>query len=360
MSSVRARDRHHRLEPPRPGPRDDVRPGGGRPSGGRARRDHRGPRRHPPGPEGLGTLGSRSTALGGGALVRGSRGARQGPADRREHAGGWCRGRRRRPWRLSCRRRATHGFRGSNVADRRIAGGGPAGGRRAGARGHALFRGPGEVWSSGAVVGPCPGPDTGRLSSSCSCGWTTPGRSSTPCWPTATSMAGSRRPGADVMEPIIFDPDGHLPHRHADGLRDPARRRHAGRLHRAGPHGLAIEPAGRQGARRGGLHRAAAGLVNAAVDALSPFGVDTWTCRSPRSACAPRSRSDASESPAAPPSGYQRLNQTAAAKAATEAATSTQSGIAQRERPPEEMVMRTIDIHAHLVPQSLGGPSRPA
>ena len=116
--------------------------------------------------------------------------------------------------------------------------------------------------------------DRAPRTSSSSCGWTTPAPSSTRSSPRASSTGPSPRGWVRrSWSASSTTRDGQLL---AGTLMDyalPARRRGAAGDDREDAHAVAAEPARRQGPRRGGLHRHPPALVNAAVDALAPFGV---------------------------------------------------------------------------------------
>ena len=215
------------------------------------------------GPEGFGTHGSRSTALGGGALVEASvvvrdKGRRiaaklleAGVDDVVPTTGGiQVIGAPQR--KIAWREVATVAYTGGAAL--------PAG-DTPGLESSAYFQPDGEVWSFGAVVAAVSiDRDTGRL--------------------TIESLLWVDDAGT-IVNPLLAEGQLHgalaqgfgqlvdgahrlrrcraAPDRHADGLRDPARGRRAARDDREDAHAVAAQPHRRQGARRSRLHRDPAG-----------------------------------------------------------------------------------------------------
>ena len=211
------------------------------------------------GPEGFGTFGSRSVALGGSALARVSvelrdKGRRiaaklleAAPADIIGVAGG---------------------FHVAGLPDRRVTwrevataayapGHGLPPGDMPGLDATTYFQPEAEVWTFGAIV--CavrieaetgaPGDRAPRLGGRCRHGdQPAPRRGPAPREPRP-----GPGPGADGGDRLR--PERPAPDRHAHGLCDPARRRGAARPDREDVHALAAQPARRQGRGRGRVHR---------------------------------------------------------------------------------------------------------
>ena len=255
------------------------------------------------GPEGFGTFGSRSVALGGGALVRTSVEVREkgrriaarlleaAPEDIVPVRGGF----------------QVAGVPGKRVAWKEVATAAYAGGQALppgdtpGLEATTYFQPDGEVWSSGAVVcGLSIEPETGVLHLETLVWVDDAGTIINPLLAEGQLHGAlAQGLGQALMEAIVYDADGQCL---TSTLMDYAIPRATDvpallieKMHTASPQ----QPARSQGPRRGRLHRdAARGGQRGGGRARPARHHAISTCRSPPSACAPRSRSDASEPPA--------------------------------------------------------------